>query len=90
MVRFVNNYVDKNFRHPAGCGAMPAARYGWDSPAWKAGLAAALRTAQARGLTADIYIGPYWPAVAAGIEPCPSVAPLTYSRRSGELRVTPA
>ncbi len=49
--------------------AMPAARYGWGSPAWKAGLAAALRTAQARGLTADIYIGPYWPAVAAGIEP---------------------
>jgi hypothetical protein len=49
--------------------AMPAARYGWGSPAWKDGLAAALRTAQARGLEADIYIGPYWPAVAAGIQP---------------------
>lgn len=49
--------------------AMPAARYGWGTPAWKEGLAAALRAAQARDLEADIYIGPYWPAVAAGIEP---------------------
>lgn len=49
--------------------AMPVARYGWGTPAWQAGLAAALRTAQARGLSVDIYIGPYWPAVAAGILP---------------------
>jgi hypothetical protein len=49
--------------------AMPDARYGWGSPAWQAGLAAALRAARARGLQADVTIGPYWPAVAAGIHP---------------------
>jgi hypothetical protein len=61
---------------------MPAARYGWGSPAWKDGLAAALQAAQARGLMADITIGPYWPAVAAGIQPDDDAAmkELTYGQ----------
>ena len=45
----------------------PALYFG--SAQWNAGLVAALRTAEQRGLRADLYIGPGWPAVVAGIHP---------------------
>jgi|HubBroStandDraft_6_1064221.scaffolds.fasta_scaffold374431_2 hypothetical protein len=44
--------------------AMPAARYGWGSPAWKDGVAAALRTqppAAWRPTPTSVRTGPQWP-----------------------------
>ncbi|MET9084894.1 glycosyl hydrolase [Streptomyces sp. NPDC004237] len=62
--------------------AMPVRSYGWGSPAWKEGVIAALRAAKARRLRVDLTVGPYWPAVAAGIHPDDDTAmkELTYGQ----------
>ncbi|HEX2313881.1 MAG TPA: glycosyl hydrolase [Thermomonospora sp.] len=41
---------------------LDPARYGWGTPAWNAGVEAALDQAARRGVTVDLTIGPAWPA----------------------------
>ncbi|MFJ4846622.1 glycosyl hydrolase [Streptomyces sp. NPDC088733] len=43
--------------------------HGWGSPAWTAGVRAALDQARRRGITIDLTIGPSWPAAVPGITP---------------------
>ncbi|WUD71271.1 glycosyl hydrolase [Streptomyces sp. NBC_00510] len=43
--------------------------HGWGSPAWVAGVHAALDQARRRGVTIDLTIGPSWPAAVPGITP---------------------
>lgn len=45
---------DKSVLDPAG--------HGWGTPAWNAGVEAALDQAARRGITVDLTIGPAWPA----------------------------
>ncbi|TDC45020.1 alpha-L-rhamnosidase [Actinomadura sp. KC345] len=45
---------DKSVLDPAG--------HGWGTPAWNAGVEAALDQARRRGITVDLTIGPAWPA----------------------------
>ncbi|SFN65788.1 hypothetical protein SAMN04489713_102711 [Actinomadura madurae] len=45
---------DKSVLDPAG--------HGWGTPAWNAGVEAALDQAVRRGITVDLTIGPAWPA----------------------------
>ncbi|MFJ3669726.1 glycosyl hydrolase [Streptomyces sp. NPDC090106] len=61
---------------------MPVNAYAWGSPTWKAGVIAALRTAKARGLRADLTLGPYWPSVVPGLRPDDDAAmkELTYGQ----------
>ncbi|GAA2073735.1 glycosyl hydrolase [Actinomadura alba] len=44
-------------------------RYGWGTPAWNAGVEAALDQAHRRGITVDLTIGPAWPAAVPTITP---------------------
>lgn len=76
IAREINAMADKGFGgfeigdvRNSEMEAMPDARYGWGSPAWQAGVLQALRSAKANGFKFNTYIGPYWPAVAAGILP---------------------
>lgn len=43
--------------------------HGWGTPAWIAGVEAALRQAKARGITVDITVGPAWPAAVPTVTP---------------------
>ncbi|MBA9004931.1 glycosyl hydrolase [Thermomonospora cellulosilytica] len=44
-------------------------KYGWGTPAWNAGVEAALDQARKRGITVDLTIGPAWPAAVPTITP---------------------
>jgi hypothetical protein len=44
-------------------------KQGWGTPAWVAGVRAALRRAVARGVRIDITVGPSWPAAVPTITP---------------------
>ncbi|MFJ3895815.1 glycosyl hydrolase [Streptomyces sp. NPDC090083] len=48
---------------------LDTARHGWGSPAWRAGVTAALRQAARRGLTIDLTLGPSWPVAVPGVTP---------------------
>ncbi|MGP3960664.1 glycosyl hydrolase [Nonomuraea sp. 3N208] len=48
---------------------LDPARHGWGTPAWNAGVEAALDQAARRGLTIDLTIGPSWPAAVPTITP---------------------
>ncbi|MEQ6899690.1 glycosyl hydrolase [Nocardioides sp. YIM 152588] len=48
---------------------MPPEEYGWGSPRWKAAVLAAVRTANQRGIKADITLAPHWPTAVPGIVP---------------------
>ncbi|MFD0684807.1 glycosyl hydrolase, partial [Actinomadura fibrosa] len=52
---------DKSVLDPAG--------HGWGTPAWNAGVEAALDQARRRGITIDLTIGPAWPAAVPTITP---------------------
>ncbi|MBF8184642.1 alpha-L-rhamnosidase [Nonomuraea sp. K274] len=52
---------DKSVLDPAG--------HGWGTPAWNAGVEAALDQAARRGLSIDLTIGPSWPAALPTINP---------------------
>ncbi|GGQ30268.1 hypothetical protein BKA00_002818 [Actinomadura coerulea] len=52
---------DKSVLDPAG--------HGWGTPAWNAGVEAALDQAARRGVTVDLTIGPAWPAAVPTITP---------------------
>ncbi|QKW37235.1 alpha-L-rhamnosidase [Actinomadura sp. NAK00032] len=52
---------DKSVLDPAG--------HGWGTPAWNAGVEAALDQAARRGITVDLTIGPAWPAAVPTITP---------------------
>ncbi|MEU9845423.1 glycosyl hydrolase, partial [Actinomadura sp. NPDC048032] len=52
---------DKSVLDPAG--------HGWATPAWNAGVEAALDQAARRGVTVDLTIGPAWPAAVPTITP---------------------
>lgn len=43
--------------------------HGWGTPAWVAGVTAALRQAKKRGVRVDITVGPSWPAAVPTITP---------------------
>ncbi|XVQ08432.1 glycosyl hydrolase [Spirillospora sp. CA-255316] len=43
--------------------------HGWGTPAWNAGVEAALDQARRRGITVDLTIGPAWPAAVPTITP---------------------
>ncbi|WP_395106800.1 glycosyl hydrolase [Actinomadura sp. SCN-SB] len=43
--------------------------HGWGTPAWNAGVEAALDQARKRGITVDLTIGPAWPAAVPSITP---------------------
>lgn len=43
--------------------------HGWGTPAWVAGVKAALRRAAERGVRVDITVGPSWPAAVSTITP---------------------
>ncbi|MEV6106600.1 glycosyl hydrolase [Streptomyces sp. NPDC051940] len=44
-------------------------RYGWGTPAWVAGVEAALRQAARRKVVVDLTIGPAWPAAVPTVTP---------------------
>jgi len=44
-------------------------QYGFGTPAWNAGVEAALRAAKRRGLRVDLTIGPHWPSVVPSENP---------------------
>ncbi|WP_327584051.1 glycosyl hydrolase [Nonomuraea sp. NBC_00507] len=48
---------------------LDPARHGWGTPAWNAGVEAALDQAARRGFTIDLTIGPSWPAAVPTITP---------------------
>ncbi|WP_433472734.1 glycosyl hydrolase [Spirillospora sp. CA-142024] len=52
---------DKSVLDPEG--------HGWGTPAWNAGVEAALDQAARRGVTVDLTIGPAWPAAVPTITP---------------------
>ncbi|MFI6514907.1 glycosyl hydrolase [Spirillospora sp. NPDC050679] len=52
---------DKSVLDPAG--------HGWGTPAWNAGVRAALEQADRRGVTVDLTIGPAWPAAVPTVAP---------------------
>ncbi|MEU6034772.1 glycosyl hydrolase [Actinomadura sp. NPDC047616] len=52
---------DKSVLDPEG--------HGWGTPAWNAGVEAALDQARRRGITVDLTIGPAWPAAVPTITP---------------------
>ncbi|GAA3960083.1 glycosyl hydrolase [Actinomadura viridis] len=43
--------------------------HGWGTPAWNAGVEAALDQARKRGITVDLTIGPAWPAAVPTLTP---------------------
>ncbi|WP_199484753.1 glycosyl hydrolase [Actinomadura craniellae] len=44
-------------------------KHGWGTPAWNAGVEAALEQAKRRGITVDLTIGPAWPAAVPTLTP---------------------
>ncbi|MEW2353921.1 glycosyl hydrolase [Spirillospora sp. NPDC029432] len=46
---------------------LDPATHGWGTPAWNAGVEAALDQARRRGITVDLTIGPAWPAAVPSI-----------------------
>lgn len=49
--------------------AVDVAKHGWGSPAWVAGVKAALAQAAKRGVRVDITVGPSWPAAVPTVTP---------------------
>lgn len=49
--------------------ATNPATQGWASPAWVAGVEAALDAAARRGMTVDLTLGPHWPTGIPGVMP---------------------
>lgn len=48
---------------------MDLTRYGWGTPAWVAGVKAALERAAQRDVRIDVTVGPSWPAAVSTITP---------------------
>ncbi len=48
---------------------LDSATHGWGTPAWRAGVQAALEQAARRDVTVDLTIGPAWPAAVPTITP---------------------
>ncbi len=61
---------------------IDVAEYGWGSPAWVAGVKAALARAAKRDIRIDITVGPSWPAAVPTITPADEAASseLAYGR----------